>query len=100
MIRTQVQFEEKQHERIRKLAHRERISFAEAVRRLVRQGLGDASAPDQSSPAEDLLSLAGIGRCEAPDLGVPHGRVVDLPQVEFALGALHLVAVDAHAESA
>ena len=72
MIRTQVQLDEKLHERIRKLAHRERISFAEAVRRLVKHGLGEAASPDRPAPAEDLLTLAGIGRCEVTDLGRKH----------------------------
>lgn len=71
MIRTQIQLEESQYQEIRKIAHRQRISMAEAIRRLLRQGLGRGAAAGPSGP-EALLQLAGVGRSGLGDLGRRH----------------------------
>jgi hypothetical protein len=73
MIRTQVQFDEQLYERIRSLAHRNRISMAEVVRRLVRSGLRAGLEAGEPTPdAGALLELAGIGRSGLRDLGRRH----------------------------
>ena len=72
MVRAQIQFDERQYERIRALAHRKRISIAEAVRRLVRLGL-KAGLDDEEPPrAGKLLEVAGIARSGLGDLGRRH----------------------------
>jgi hypothetical protein len=78
MIRTQIQFEERQYEQIRNLAHRNRISIAEVVRRLVRAGLrAGLDEQDPAPEAQSLLDLAGISRSGAKDLGRRHDRYLD-----------------------
>jgi len=72
MVRTQVQFREAQHERIRKYAHRSRISFAEAVRRLVDAGMGCAADEQKASGPQALLEIAGAGSSGLGDLGRRH----------------------------
>jgi len=72
MVRTQIQFEETQHEQIRRLAHRYRISISEAVRRLVRQGLRAGLRDEPQPRSAKLLELAGIGRSGLGDLGRRH----------------------------
>ncbi len=57
MVRTQIQFEERQYQQIRTLAHRKRISISEAVRRLVRQSLREGLKQKQTG-VEALLSIA------------------------------------------
>jgi len=72
MVRTQVQFEEKQYETIRRLAHRHRISVAAAIRNLVDRGLKlglDFAPRKDRSP---LLKLAGAGASGVSDLGRRH----------------------------
>lgn len=71
MVRTQIQLEESQYEQIRRMAHRERISMAEAVRRLVRRGLAEGES-DRPTGAAALLSLAGIASSGLGDLGRRH----------------------------
>ena len=71
MVRTQIQFEERQYQQIRVLAHRKRISISEAVRRLVRQGLRDRLREKQTG-VEGLLSIAGIAASGVNDLGRRH----------------------------
>jgi len=68
MVRTQIQLEEAQYEQIRRMAHRERISMSEAVRRLLRRGMAQGE-PERPRGAAALLGLAGIG---------DSGRVRDL----------------------
>lgn len=72
MIRAQIQFDEAVYARLRRLAHRERISIAEAVRRLVAVGLGGGPADEAPRGAAALLALAGIGASGVPDLGRRH----------------------------
>ena len=71
MVRTQIQFEERQYQQIRALAHRKRISISEAVRRLVRQGLRGDLRENQTG-VEALLSIAGIAAGGPSDLGRRH----------------------------
>ena len=71
MVRTQIQFEERQYQQIRSLAHRKRISISEAVRRLVRQSLREGLKEKQSG-VEGLLSIAGIAASGVNDLGRRH----------------------------
>ena len=77
MVRTQVQFREAQHERIRKYAHRSRISFAEAVRRLVDAGMGRDSEDGRASGPRALLEIAGAGASGLGDLGRRHDDYLD-----------------------
>ncbi|MCP4657699.1 MAG: CopG family transcriptional regulator [bacterium] len=72
MVRTQIQFEEAQHEQIRRLAHRQRLSISEAVRRLVRQGLRVGLDEEPQPRAAELLKVAGIGHSGLGDLGRQH----------------------------
>ncbi len=72
MIRAQIQFDEKQYERIRELAHRQRISIAEVVRRLVSRGLGGDELDGRTNAAAELLALAGSGRSGLKDLARRH----------------------------
>ena len=71
MVRTQIQFEKRQYQQIRVLAHRKRISISEAVRRLVRQGLREGLRTKQTG-VEGLLSIAGIAGSGVNDLGRRH----------------------------
>jgi len=71
MVRTQIQLEEAQYEQIRRMAHRERISMSEAVRRLVRRGMAQGE-PERPRGAAALLGLAGIGDSGLGDLGRRH----------------------------
>ncbi len=70
MVRTQIQFEEKQYQQIRNLAHRKRISISETVRQLVRQGLGAGLKEDPG--VEAFLGIAGIAARGSSDLGRRH----------------------------
>lgn len=73
MIRAQIQFEEKQYEEIRILAHGRRSSIAETVRLLLRAGLRAELGDEPPGPqAEALLALAGIGKSGLGDLGRRH----------------------------
>lgn len=71
MVRTQIQFEERQYQQIRSLAHRKKISISEAVRRLVGQSLREGLKKRQSG-VEGLLSIAGIASSGVKDLGRRH----------------------------
>lgn len=72
MVRTQIQFEERQYEQIRRIAHRKRISISEAVRRLVASGF-EADPEVAATPrAVGLLEVAGIGQSGLEDLGRRH----------------------------
>ncbi len=72
MIRAQIQFDEKQYERIREIAHRNRVSIAEVVRRLVSEGLTGEGFESESNAAAELLKLAGIGSSGIEDLARRH----------------------------
>lgn len=76
MVRTQVQLEERQYERLRRIAHQKRISLSEAVRQAVDAGLkhGFDTAADELNGAEALLRLAAIGASGLRDLGREHDR--------------------------
>ena len=71
MVRTQIQFEERQYQQIRTLAHRKRISISEAVRRLVRQSLREGLKQKQTG-VEALLNIAGIAASGVNHLGRRH----------------------------
>ena len=72
MIRTQIQFEEAQHQQIRRLAQSHQISMSEVVRRLIRQSLALGLDQDPPRKAGALLELAGIGQSALGDLGRRH----------------------------
>jgi len=72
MVRTQVQFEEKQYETIRRLAHRHRLSVAAAIRQLVDLGLREGLEPAPRKDRSALLALAGTGASGVNDLGRRH----------------------------
>lgn len=78
MVRTQVMLSEAQHENVRRLAHIHRISFAEAVRRLLDLGLeeGLGTGPGKSGAA-GLLELAGAVSGGPKDLAAEHDRYLD-----------------------
>ena len=78
MIRTQVQFEERQYEALRQIAHRKRISLSEVVRQAVDTGLGRLPRDGaDATGAKALLSLAGIGASGLGDLGRAHDHYLD-----------------------
>ena len=71
MVRIQIQFDEEDFQQIEALAHRNKISISEAVRRLLRQGLRDGLREKQTG-VEGLLSIAGIAASGRNDLGRRH----------------------------
>ena len=77
MVRAQIQFEERQHQRVRQLAHRRRISVSEAVRRLVAVGLRVGIDGEQPLRAAALLEVAGIGDSGLGALGRRHADYLD-----------------------
>jgi hypothetical protein len=77
MVRTQVQFEEAQYEQIRKLAHRQRVSISEVVRRLVGRGLAAGVDRPQVPRSSALLDIAGIAKGGPRDLGKRHDAYLD-----------------------
>jgi len=66
MMRTQIQLDSTQHERLRKIAHRRGLSLAALIRRWVDEKLaeGDA-APSRDSQVRDALSV--LGKYSDPD---------------------------------
>ena len=76
MVRTQVQFREQQYNRLRALAHRERISLSEAVRRLVDAGLA-AGVAETDRQTHALLDIAGVAVSDIQDLGPNHDDYLD-----------------------
>lgn len=78
MVRTQIMLTQEQFESIRRLAHGHRISFAEAVRRIVQKGLEVGLGPGPGKTgAAGLLELKGIGREGPKDLGKKHDRYLN-----------------------
>ena len=76
MVRTQILLHESQYEKIRALAHRNHISMAEAVRRLVQVGL-ESGIETPGFDASALMDLAGVGRSGLGDLGRNHDEYLD-----------------------
>jgi hypothetical protein len=76
MVRTQVLLAERQHERVRQMAHSNRVSFSEMVRRLLDVGLNTGQGTHVHATTS-LLDLAGIGRSEEKDLGRNHDDYLD-----------------------
>ena len=72
LVRTQIQLREEQYEGIRRLAHRRRISFSEAIRRLVDAAMSGDGRLEGRSGAAALLALSGIGRSGIKDLARRH----------------------------
>ena len=72
MVRTHVQFDDQQYEQIRQLAHRQRTSISEMVRRLVRAGMRKGGEPGAGKGPQALLGIAGIGESGLGDLGRRH----------------------------
>lgn len=73
MVRTQIQLDEQAYEEIRRLAHKERISFSAAVRQLVDQAL-HGKKPQRRRGARALLDIAGIAKSGLSDLGRRHDK--------------------------
>jgi predicted DNA-binding ribbon-helix-helix protein len=72
MVRTQIQLDRPQYERLRALAHRRHISLAEAVRRLIRAGLSGGETARRTSHASAWLAASGVVRSGVRDLGRRH----------------------------
>jgi hypothetical protein len=78
MVRTQVQLQERQHEALRRIAHRKRVSFSEALRRAIDAGLKHGlDEPAAATGPEALLELAGLGESRLGDLGREHDRYLE-----------------------
>ena len=77
MVRTQIQLDEAKYEAIRRMAHRNRVSFAEMVRRLVDAGMEEDRGYSFGTGAEALLSIAGTGASGLGDLGERHDDYVE-----------------------
>ncbi len=78
MLRTQVQFTEEQHRRLRALAQREGVSIAEAVRRSVMRYL-DEHSEDRRERYARAAELVGTlrDRDGASDLSERHDDYLD-----------------------
>jgi hypothetical protein len=78
MLRTQIQFTEEQHRRLRAQAQLEGVSIAEIVRRCVDRFI-DRETPDRSEMYAGAAAL--IGRFEDPesasDLSTRHDEYLD-----------------------
>ena len=60
MVRTQIQLPAAQHKQLKRWAHQRGISLAEAVRRLVTQGLAASQPqPTRSTLVQEALAAAG-----------------------------------------
>ncbi|HUU00324.1 MAG TPA: ribbon-helix-helix protein, CopG family [Myxococcota bacterium] len=77
MIRTQVQLEPEQYEKLRKLAHRHKISISETVRRLIKKGMRSGVEEDELPDAGKLLKLSGIASSGRDDIGRRHDDYLD-----------------------
>lgn len=77
MVRTQIQLDEARYETIRRMAHRNRVSFAEMVRRLVDAGMDAGTKRASGSGAEALMTIAGTGSSGLGDLGERHDDYLD-----------------------
>lgn len=81
MIRTQVQLEDDQYEQIRRLAESSRVSIAQTVRQLLRQGLRLVGGEEalKTTHAREVLKIAGIGRSEVGEQGQRQVQSVPAP---------------------
>ena len=71
MVRTQIQLDEEQYEAVRRLAHRQRLSLAAAIRKLIDEAL-HGKRPRRARGARALLGVAGVGSSGLGDLGRRH----------------------------
>lgn len=74
MVRTQIQLTEEQSSRLKQLAEQDEVSVAELVRRSVDRYLRERQYMTPEERRERLLSVVGIGRSGAIDLGTGHDR--------------------------
>jgi len=81
LIRTQIQFTEEQHRRLKSLARRRGVSVSEIVRRSVDRALAAASDEPGALDARYERALAVAGRFHdqeaASDVSIEHDRYLD-----------------------
>jgi hypothetical protein len=77
MVRTQIQLPDAQHRQLKRWAQRRGVSLAEAVRRMVAQGLAaEQEAPSRAVVVREALAVAGRYRdpTGASDVAREHDR--------------------------
>ncbi len=76
MIRTQVQFEEAQYQKVKELASQQQISIAALIRRAVDQFFM-TSKPGKSGLYRDALKIAGKYETEHHDISEKHDQYLE-----------------------
>ena len=76
MIRTQIQFEEEQYQRIKELASQQRVSIAAVVRRAVEQLLM-TSKPGRSALYREALKVSGKYKADHDDIATKHDQYLE-----------------------
>jgi len=72
MVRTQLQLTEKQAEKLRRLAERNRISQAEVMRRMLDRETETDTLPDWEELKRRARAAAGTGHADVTDLSTRH----------------------------
>lgn len=72
MVRTQIQLTEKQAEALRRIAQRNNISQAEAIRRMLDREMGTEMLPDWEELKRRAREAAGTGHASVTDLSTRH----------------------------
>jgi Spy/CpxP family protein refolding chaperone len=72
LVRTQLQLTEKQADKLRRLAERNRISQAEVMRRMLDRENETEALPDWEELKRRALACAGIAHSDVTDLSTRH----------------------------
>ena len=72
MKRTQIQFEESQYQRLRRIAQLQHTSISAVVRSLVDEGLAARRGDSAPTGAAALLEISGVASGGPTDLGLRH----------------------------
>ncbi len=76
MIRTQIQFEEEQYQKIKELANQQKVSIAAVVRRAVEQLLMTRK-PGRSSLYREALKISGKYKADHNDISTSHDKYLE-----------------------
>lgn len=77
MVRTQIQLEEEQAERLRELAARLRVSQAQLIRQALDDLLRRQAAPSDDERVTRALSVVGMCHSGLPDLATRHDHYLE-----------------------